>query len=282
MLSPLTARRARRTTALAAALAVAALTASVTGPASAVTTSSTKVRTLSDPAIDESSGLARSQLSSTRLWTHNDSGGGTTIFALDAAGKTTRTFELTNASHLDWEAMASATLGGVPYLYLGDIGDNGKKRSTIFVHRVREPDPATASGSLPYTTYEFRYADGARNAEGMMVNPVTGRLYVVSKVKGAPGGIYAAPATLSTTSVNVLTKVATAPAGMADAVFLQDGQRFVLRGYVSGWLYSGFGATPVRFDMPLKGESVTTDWSPTAILVGSESQYSSIWRVTLP
>ena len=58
---------------------------------------------------------------------------------------------------------------------------------------------------------------------------------------------------------------------MADAVFLQDGQRFVLRGYVSGWLYSGFGATPVRFDMPLKGESVTTDWSPGAIFVGSEN-----------
>ncbi len=282
MLSTLTARRARRTTALAAAFGVAALTVSATGPASALTTSSTKVRTLTDPAIDESSGLARSQLSSTRLWTHNDSGGGTTIYALDSAGRTDRTFELTNASHKDWEAMASATLGGVPYLFVGDIGDNGKKRSTIFVHRVREPDPGTASGALAYTTYELRYPDGAHNAEGMMVNPVSGRLYIVTKNKGANGGIYAAPTTLSTTSVNVLTKVATAPAGMSDAVFLQDGKRFVLRGYVSGWLYSGFGATPVRFALPLKGESVTTDWSAGSIFVGSEHQYSSIWRVTLP
>jgi hypothetical protein len=115
-----------------------------------------------------------------------------------------------------------------------------------------------------------------------MVHPVTGRLYVVTKNKGSNGGIYAAPSTLSTSGVNVLSKIGTAPAGMSDAVFLNDGKRFVLRGYVSGWLYSGFGATPVRFALPLKGESVTTDWSQDYIFIGSEQRYSSIWKVKLP
>ena len=250
--------------------------------ASVLKTSSEKVRTLQDPDITESSGLARSYYSETRLWTTNDSGGGTTLYALGAEGKTTRRFELAGAEHKDWEAMARAVFDGVSYLYIGDIGDNGKKRPTIFVHRVKEPKPGKDSGTLTkYKTYEFRYPDGAHNAEGMMIKPGSHRLYIVTKVKGAPGGIYRAPSTLSTTSVNVLTKVATAPAGMSDAVFLKDG-RFVLRGYNNAWLYDHIGATPTGFVMPLKGESITHAWNSKYVFVGSEKRYSSIWRVRVP
>ena len=98
-------------------------------------------RVLQDPVIKESSGLARSRLSDTRLWTHNDSGGGNTIYALGSGGKISATYQLTGASYKDWEGMASAIKDGVSYLYVGDIGDNGKKRPSIFVHRVREPQP---------------------------------------------------------------------------------------------------------------------------------------------
>jgi hypothetical protein len=244
-------------------------------------TPSSKVLTIQDPAINESSGLANSGFSSTRLWTHNDSGGGTTIYALGQDGKTTARFELTGASHKDWEGMARAVSGGVSYLYVGDIGDNGKKRSSIFVHRVKEPSPSASGGSLVPTTYEFTYPDGRHNAEGLMVDPRTSRIYIVSKVKGASGAIYAAPTTLSTTKVNKLSRVGTAPAGMSDATFLADG-RFVLRGYVNAWLYSSMTATPVGFALPLKGESITQDGTSNRVLIGSEKPRSSIWRVTLP
>ncbi len=249
--------------------------------ASVLKTSSEKVRTLQDPAITESSGLARSYYSDTRLWTVNDSGGGTTLYALGKHGKTTRRFELTGAEHKDWEGMARTVIGGVSYLYIGDIGDNGKKRPSIFVHRVKEPKPSKPSGSLTYKTYEFRYPDGAHNAEGLMVEPGSHRIYIVTKGKKVEGAIYRAPSTLSTTSVNTLTKVATAPAGMSDAVFLTDG-RFVLRGYNNGWLYDHIGATPTGFVLPLKGESITHAWNKHNVFVGSEGRYSSVWRVTLP
>lgn len=246
----------------------------------ASTPASSVDRTLQDPAIVESSGLARSANVSGRLWTHNDSGGGTTIYAIDSAGRTSARFSLGNASHKDWEAMASAKQGSVNYIYIGDIGDNGMKRTSIFVHRVREPAASATGGVLTPETYEFRYADGRHNAEGMMVNPTTQRIYIVTKdSKGA--GIYAAPATLSRTSVNVLTRVASAPPGMSDAVFLDDG-RFVLRGYVSGWLYRSFGSVPTRFPLPLKGESVTTGFSAGTIFIGSEKRNSKVYKVTLP
>ncbi len=275
-------RRFVTATALATGVAVA-LAVAPTSPAAAkvIVTSSAKILTLNDGAINESSGLARSGYSSTRLWTHNDSGGGTTLYAVDLAGRTTAKYEVTGASHKDWEGMARAVVGGASYLYVGDIGDNGKKRPSIFVHRVKEPQPGGSGGSLAPTTYEFRYPDGKHNAEGLMVDPRTQRIYIVSKVKKANGAIYAAPSNPSTTGVNTLTRVATAPAGMSDATFLDDG-RFVLRGYVNAWLYKSLGATPVGLALPLKGESITQDWSSGSVLVGSEKPFSSIWRVKLP
>ncbi len=280
--------RTQRRTAQAIAAAVAgvlalAVAAAPVVPASAkvAVTPSTKVLTLKDPAINESSGLARSGYSSSRLWTHNDSGGGTTLYAIGSDGRTTARFEVAGASHKDWEGMARSVVGGVSYLYVGDIGDNGKKRPSIFVHRVKEPQPGVNGGSLTSDTYEFTYPDGRHNAEGLMVDPRTQRIYIVTKVKGANGAIYVAPSNPSTSSVNKLTRVGTAPAGMSDATFLDDG-RFVLRGYVNGWLYASVGAAPVGFALPLKGESITQDWSSGSVLVGSEKPFSSIWRVQLP
>jgi len=275
---------ARRSTVAALALSVGvgvAVVGSLPVSAAAGARGTLVVRTLTDPAIVESSGLARSSFSRTRLWTHNDSGGGTTIYAIGKSGRTMARFDLTGASHLDWEGMANARRNGVNYLYLGDIGDNHSKRQSIFVHRVREPRLTRSNRSLRPTTWEFKYPDGAHNAETLMVRPGTLRIYIVSKGKGSPGSIYVAPRTLSTKHVNVLRKLGPAPEGMADGVFL-DRHRFVLRGYVSGWLYRKIGATPVRFRLPLKGESVTRGWASGTILIGSEGLHSDVWQVRLP
>lgn len=249
--------------------------------ASASGSGSSVERTLKDPAIVESSGLARSRYSKTRLWTHNDSGGGATIFAIAASGRTKARFELSGASHSDWEGMASAKRGKVSYLFVGDIGDNGSKRSNIYVHRVREPRPGVSGRSLKPVTYAFKYPDGPHNAETLMVKPGSLRIYVVTKGKKVPGAIYAASRSLSTKKVNVLRKVGPAPAGMADGVFL-DRSRFILRGYEGGWLYRDFGADPKRFPLPIKGESITTSWRKKHVLIGSEGRYSQVWRVRLP
>jgi hypothetical protein len=265
----------------AAAIGVVGVVSVSSVNAKVAKTSSAMVMTLSDSRIVESSGLARSGLSTNRLWTVNDSGGGTTLFALDTQGRTAATYDITGASHKDWEAMARKTINGVVYLFIGDIGDNGKKRSSIFVHRVREPAPGTASGSLKPTTFEFRYPDGSHNAEAMMVQPGSQRIFIVTKGKKTNGGIYEAPATLSTTSVNTLRKVGVAPAGMSDALFLPNGS-FILRGYVNGWLYKKVGATPVGFSLPLKGETIAFGPTTRSVVIGSEGRNSKVYQVALP
>jgi hypothetical protein len=238
-------------------------------------------RTIKDPDIIESSGLARSRYSRARLWTHNDSGGGPLIYALGEDGRTRAQFRLNDASHRDWEGMAAGRHSGKSYLFIGDIGDNGSSRSSIFVHRVREPRLSTNDHTLNPRTFEFRYPNGAHNAETLMVRPGSLRIYIVTKGKQEPGAIFAAPRHPTTKRVNTLRRIGPAPAGMADGVFL-DRQRFLLRGYVSGWLYRSFDATPKRFALPVKGESVTDSWRKRSIYVGSEGRYSKIWRVRLP
>ena len=273
--------RGDRTVRWGIAVAAFSLVAALPSFAAASGSGQSIERTLRDPAIVESSGLARSGYSDTRLWTHNDSGGGTTIFAVAASGRTKARFELSGASHSDWEGMASAKKRGTSYLYVGDIGDNGSKRSNIYVHRVREPKPGARGRSLHPVTYAFKYPDGAHNAETLMVKPGSLRIYIVTKGKKQPGAIYAAPKSLSTKHVNHLHKVRAAPAGMADGVFLNR-TRFVLRGYEGGWLYKKMRATPIRFPLPMKGESITTAWRSHHVLIGSEGKYSKIWRVRLP
>ncbi len=263
--------------------AAALLTASllVAPPAEAIATPPASIdRVLKDSRIVESSGLARSRISSVRLWTHNDSGDSARLFAIGPSGATVKTYAVTGASHKDWEGMASAVKDGVSYLYVGDIGDNGKVRKEIYVHRIREPRPGSPSGSRTPVTWAFRYPDGAHNAETLLVRETTQRIYIVTK--GSTGGaIYQAPKILSRTKVNVLKRIRSVPAGMSDGVCLSRG-RLVLRVYQTGYFYSSMSAAPVSFRFPDKGEGVASDWTSNHVFISNEGRYTPIWRVRLP
>lgn len=276
-------RKPVRTTTIAAVLlglaGAALLAPSLGGSASAAPAPAVVERVLSDTHIVESSSLVKSAYSKNMLWTANDSGGGPVLFAIGANGSTLATYTVNNVSSKDWEGMAAASSGSTHWIYIGDIGDNGKKRPTIAVHRVVEPTPVK-NGSLNATTWTFRYPDGPHNAETLMVNPSTLRIFIVTK-DTAGGVIFEAPASLSTTAVNTLVRVGTAPVTLSDGAFL-DASRFVLRGYERAYLYSKFGATPVVFGMPQPGESITGGFVAGTVYTSEEGVKSKVWRVTLP
>src|SRR5690606_17578486 len=98
---------------------------------------------LRPPAIVEASGLALSRNNPGVLWTHNDSdddGPQVYAFAAEDARYLGR-YALDGAKVRDWEDMAlgPGQRPGADALYLGDIGDNNKKRKRIVVYRVAEP-----------------------------------------------------------------------------------------------------------------------------------------------
>lgn len=241
-----------------------------------------------DPRIDESSGLATGVRHPDVVYTHNDSGDGPRLFAVGPDGKTIATFRVRGAKARDWEAMAAGPNDrGQASLYLADIGDNlGGAWPTISVYQVREP-PALLDARLDSVRYTFRYADGARDAEALLVDPRNGRLYVASKEdrKGKKGpGLYAAPKRLRTDKVNVLRRIATVPEQVTDGAYAPDGRHFVLRTYFSAYLYDRPGHRVARFGLPsqIQGEGVTFTPDGGALLTSSEGFNSDVLRVSLP
>lgn len=148
--------------------------------------------TVASTALTEVSGLAASRRHPDLLWAHNDSGGEPEVVAMGRDGSDRGRFPLGGAEAFDWEDMAigPAPAGGAgDVLYLGDIGDNIDQRDDgVVVYRVPEPEPGAAgSVAAPLGGVEaltLTYADGPRNAEALLADPVTGDLYILDKMMG--------------------------------------------------------------------------------------------------
>ncbi len=165
--------------------------------------------------VNEASGLAAGRRNPGVLWTHNDSGDTTRIFAVGTDGRDLGEFYLAGASARDWEeiAVGPGPQEGVSYIYVGEIGDNNAAYDTKRIYRV--PEPQVDSGAEPTTqrldgveTITYRYPDGPRDAEAMFVDPATRDIYIVSK-REASVRVYRAPWPQSLTETITLEQVAT-------------------------------------------------------------------------
>jgi hypothetical protein len=140
--------------------------------------------TVSIAELKESSGVVASRAYPGVFWTHNDSGDGPYLYAFDRSGKGLGRWRVAGARALDWEdiAIAPGLRKGEWFLYIGDIGDNNRRRADVIVYRVPEPDPhKAAADTAPSVALRLRYPDGPHDAECLMVHPASGDLYVVTK-----------------------------------------------------------------------------------------------------
>ncbi|MCH8874501.1 hypothetical protein IH824_17350 [candidate division KSB1 bacterium] len=170
---------------------------------------------INNDSLNEVSGLAASRKNSNVLWTHNDSGDENRVFAIDANGKHLGTFLIEGAEARDWEdiAVGPGPIAGKQYLYIGDIGDNLSQFDIKHIYRVMEPEvncnqppiEATLSG---VEAIAFQYPDGKRDAETLMVDPLTKDIYIVSK-RESNVRVYRAPYPQSTTRTITLEYVVT-------------------------------------------------------------------------
>ncbi|MBK9154424.1 MAG: hypothetical protein IPM25_09455 [Chloracidobacterium sp.] len=156
---------------------------------------------LGSAEITESSGLAASKCREDLFWTHNDSGDGPYLFAIDPAGRHLGVWRVPNAENVDWEDIAAfKDADGQCFVYIGDIGNSAKeKRERLLIYRVREPEVLPASASTVRQSaretaaadvLEFRYPDGLHDAETLLVHPKTARIYVVTRHRTEPAGVY--------------------------------------------------------------------------------------------
>jgi hypothetical protein len=238
---------------------------------------------LQDPRIHESSGLALSRRHQGVLWTHNDSGDAPRLYAVGAEGRTVATLTLAGVDARDWEALAAGRDDrGRPALFVGDIGDNNGVWPDVSVYRVPEP-ARLLDVTVPAVRYRLRYPDGSHDAEALLVDPRSNRVYVATK-DVAGGGLYRAPAPLRPDRVNTLRRVARVPPVITDGAFTPNGRGLVLRDYQAAYVYRTPGRRAGSFELPLQfqGESLTFTADGRSVLAGSEGPESEVWRVPIP
>ncbi|GAB1693820.1 hypothetical protein [Krasilnikovia sp. M28-CT-15] len=196
------------------------------------------------------------------------------VFYLDQTCKVTNAVPYSGKGPLDTEDMALS--GDRKTLWIGDIGDNGRKRPTIALWKM----PAT--GAKSPTLYRLKYPDGAHDAEGLFVDG-DGIPVVVTKDPGK-AGLYKPAAALKADSADgvplrrvgevTLPSSTTAnplgPVGrlvVTGAAVSPDGTKVVIRTYADafewdvkgGDVVSAMKGTPRQTPLPNEpfGESIT-------------------------
>lgn len=203
-----------------------------------------KVGTIQSSLIPEASGIVASRKNNSVLWVHNDSGNSEKIFALNPSGKLIGIFTLKGSHCRDWEDIA---LGPGPeknydYLYIGDIGDNNAKYPSVIIYRVKEPyiDPNSTGKEIaigPAEKIELIYPDGPKDSETLLVDPLNGDIYIISK-RNFFSRVYLTKYPQSTSKPTRMDLVTILPWGLATGGDVStDGGFVIIRGqaYASIW-----------------------------------------------
>jgi hypothetical protein len=236
---------------------------------------------LQSPDLKETSGLVVSAKNPGTLWLNNDSGDSARVFAVTAAGALEGIYELEGATAIDWEdiAIGPGPTPDNPYLYVGDIGDNGAARPDIVVYRVAEPNVG-ADGEThtlsDVAALTLTYPDGAHDAEALMVDPRSGEIFITIKhiATGGPAAVYRAPGGLEAGTTTVLQQVGEIDlprfpfaAAVTASDISRDGRAIAVRTYggVRLWdlgpkqsVMDALGADPCEGPIPveIQGEAI--------------------------
>lgn len=240
------------------------------------------VSQISDDRIREASGLALSALHDDLVYTINDSGNRPTIFAIQlTTGAVVGTTDISSLEVEDTESLA-VTADGT--LWLGDLGDNAHRRDDISI--ISFPEPGPGEGDVTSADrYPVALPDGAVDIEGMLVQPESHRVRLVTKNRQGLGSIYELPPLTPGVTARATDTGIDAPVAVTDATYTHDGRWALLRTNDEVWIYETRNWEPVRrLDGPdlAQGESITVERGDRSVLLGSEGKNSPIVRMAIP
>lgn len=248
-------------------------------------------------ALRELSGMAASRRHPGVYWAHNDSGNTLALHAIREDGRIVATFPLPGVRSRDPEDVAAGPCdaeGRTSCIYLADIGDNGQRRQNVQILKLPEPGELR-SRPLRAEVLPFTYAEGPRNAEAILIDPRTARVFVLSKVLSSLGDVFRVDGLGSRgggTAVRVRRLKAPhefdSYTTAADAH--PDGDRMILRTYGRVWEFRSPGArafedvldaSPVAVPSAAQpqAEAITYTSDGRGYLLGTEGAGAPIYRV---
>jgi hypothetical protein len=148
------------------------------------------IAVVTNPGVDELSGLAVSRADPALLWGHNDSGDGPHLYRIGLRGEDYGRVTVPDALAGDWEDIAAFSDAGGPALLVGDIGDNFRMRSYVTLYAVRD-----AGRDRPVRLLwrmDVSFPDGPRDCESLAVDPLSREILLLSK-RDDPPRLYRVP-----------------------------------------------------------------------------------------
>lgn len=209
---------------------------------------------IGDDLLTEASGIVASRQNPGVLWLHNDSGDSARLYAIGTDGRALGRLRMSGVDAVDFEDIAAADCpaGGGHCLWVADVGNNRRDRTTVVVYAVREPpvdpeDPFVASSTSTVWSFPLTFPDDAPfDAEALMLSPDGSDLYLFEKSDGDSARLYRHPGPLVPDQPAELAQVATFPSpGVAvdsgrlitAADLHPSGQRLLVRVYTASFEY---------------------------------------------
>lgn len=226
---------------------------------------------LTDKRIDEVSGIAASQKNPGFIWAENDSGNKPQIYLLDKNLQIRLTVKLKGIINRDWEdiAVGPGPEEGKSYIYVADIGDNLGIFPTKMIYRFEEPayDSTSSPAEIDaqdVTPIIFRLPGGdVRDAETLLMDPLTKNLYIVSKEDSAR--IYEVKygtqhAGMDTVTAELLGKYSL-PKVTAASVS-KNGEEILIKNYRRVWYWKNPERKPLGELLKVRGIMIPYDMEP--------------------
>jgi hypothetical protein len=294
-------------------------TRAVVDSASAAPSNVVTITLQARPELTENSAAAASTTQPGIFFTVNDAGNRPLLYAFDSTGADRGAWRITGARNIDWEAASTGPCSpsgqsaapASSCVYIGEVGDNDRKRPTRAIYKVAEP-PAQAAGfvgTLTPTTLIYRYPDQPHDVEAMYVAP-NGNTFLITKrqlrddarerrqalVFMLPASAWTSNAPVVATLVDSLPIVpGSAPKRqITDAALSPDGRLLAVRTYREVYIFATDSATgrvdgsvrPAVCDITAfdryQGEGIAWYGRRGTLLLTSEGRQSPMYAVDCP
>ncbi len=179
---------------------------------------------------------AELDLKSDIIWVIEDSGNSPKLIGLNTKGSPARTIRILNAKNNDWEDLTSDLQGNI---YIGDFGNNNKKRKKFKILKVLYKDLNKATANAEIIEFTLPKKTGSKDFEALFI--YNDSFYMISK-ETKKFCVFKVPNTIGKHKAKVVSehKFKGKNNRITSADISADGKTIVLLNHDKLWKLSGF------------------------------------------
>ena len=110
------------------------------------------------------------------LWVIEDAGNKNNLYGLSAKGDIIKDIDIANVQNIDWEDLTSDTYGNI---YIGDFGNNSKKRENFAIYKVSHPNEIDKTTNAEVISFQLPKDMKSEDFESFFLH--NGMFYLFSK-----------------------------------------------------------------------------------------------------